>query len=122
MTDEDTIVAVEIQETEYGEVLALQSPFDAKDFIQALPWKSLSEEVEEHGSLRAKLEGRDVPEAAIQAAEDFGFSDAFSTHASWDPNAFGYEDGGWTIDVDAGDEASNFFEHWGFDVETRADV
>lgn len=119
---EDTITAIEVQETEYGETLVIDSPFDAKGFINSLPWKTLSEEVSEHGSLRAKLEGRDVPDAAIQAAEDFGFSDDFEAHPSWDPNALGYEDGAWTIDVDAWAEASEFFEFAGFETEVRAGV
>jgi hypothetical protein len=62
---EDTITAIEVQETEYGEELVIESPFDAKDFIQALPWKTLEEEESEHGSLRNKLEDREVNEAAI---------------------------------------------------------
>jgi hypothetical protein len=122
MSDEDTIEAVEVQETEYGEKAVLQSPFDAKDFIQALPWKELQEEIEEHGSLRQKLEDRGVAEGAIAAAEDFDFSDDFASHVSWDSNALGYDDGAWVIDVQAWDEASEFFEHCGFDVEVADGV
>lgn len=118
---EDTITAARIDETEYGEVLVLKSPFDAKEFINALPFFPLEEEIEEHGSLRNKLEGRDVNDAAIRAAEDFGFSDDFSAHPSWDDSAFG-ADGAWTIDVDAWDEASDFFEFAGFETEVRPDV
>lgn len=119
---EDTITAVEVQETEYGEELVLQSPYDAKEFIQALPWKELQEEVEEHGSLRAKLASRGVADAAIDAAEDFEFSDDFAAHPSWDPNGLGYEDGAWTIDVDAWEEASEFFEFVGFETEVQGNV
>lgn len=121
MTD-DTIVAFEVQETDYDEELVIKSPFDAKEFISALPWKTLAEEVEEHGSLRAKLESRDVAAGAIDAAEDFEFSDGFEAHASWDPNALGRDDGAWTIDVDAWDEASEFFEFVGFETEVRDQV
>lgn len=120
--DEDTIEAIEIRETEYDEEIVIQSPFDAKDFIQALPWKTLEEEVAEHGSLRSKLESRDVAEAAIQAAEDFGFSDDFAAHPSWDPNAIAFEEGAWTIDADSWDEASEFFEFVGFNTKVRAGV
>ena len=119
---EDMITAFEVQETDYGEELVLKSPFDAKEFIQVLPWKDLSEEIAEHGSLRAKAEGRDVAEGAIQAAEDFGFSDDFAAHASWDPNALGRDNGAWTIDVDAWGEASEFFEFVGFETEVAPDV
>lgn len=119
---QDSITAVEIQETEYGEKVVLDSPFDAKEFINALPWQTVSEEREEHGSLRSKLEERDVDDAAIRAAEDFEFSDDFAAHARWDPNGLGYEDGAWTIDVDAWNEAREFFEFAGFDVEVRGNV
>lgn len=119
---EDTIKADTVIETSYGEKLALQSPYDAKDFIQALPWKTFAEEIEENGSLRAKLERRDVAEAAIKAAEDFNFSDNFASHASWDPDALGIDDGAWVIDVDAWDEAAEFFEHCGFEIENGTDL
>jgi len=118
----DTITAIEIRETEYGEELVLESPFDAKNFLKSLPWKTLAEEVDEHGSLRSKLEDRDVPEAAINATEDFEFSDDFSAHQSWDPNAIAFEEGAWTIDVDAWDEASEFFEFAGFETDVRPGV
>lgn len=123
MSDE-AIVAVEVQETEYGEKVAIQSPFDAKDFIKVLPWKELQEEEEEYGSLREKAVSRGMGSdaVAIEAAEDFEFSDDFAAHASWEPNAFGYEDGGWTIDVEAWDEAKEFFEFCGFEVEDRTDL
>lgn len=119
---EDTITAVEILETDFGEDLVIQSPYDAKEFIQSLPWKTLKEEEEEHGSLRAKLEDRGVADAAIMAAEDFEFSDDFAAHPGWEPNALGREDGAWTIDVDAWDEASEFFEFAGFETDVRSDV
>lgn len=122
MTDEDTITAVEVQETEFGEKLALQSPFDAKEFIQAMPWKTTREEVEEHGSLRAKAEQRDVAEGAIQAAENFEFSDDFASHANWEPNALGRGEGAWTIDVDAWEEASDFFEFCGFETSVSTSI
>jgi len=122
MANEDNIEAVEIQETEYGEKVVLASPYDAKEFINALPWKELSEEESEHGSLRAKLESRDVAGPAIDAAEEFDFSPDFAAHASWDPSALGYEDGAWVIDREAWDEAREFFEFSGFDVKVRSGV
>lgn len=122
MVDDDTIEVVEIQETEYGEKLVLDSPFDAKEFINALPWQAFNEEVADHGSLRNKLEDRGVDDAAIRAAEDFDFSGEFAAHASWDPNGLGYEDGAWVIDVEAWDEAKEFFEHAGFETKVRSGV
>lgn len=122
MVDNDTIEAVEIQETEYGEKVVLDSPFEAKEFINVLPWKTLEEEVDEFGSIRAKAESRDVDDAAIRAAEEFEFSDDFAAHASWDPNGIGYEDGAWVIDVDAWEEAREFFEFSGYTVKVRDGV
>lgn len=119
---EDTIVAAELQETEFGEKLALQSPYDALQFMKSLPWKTLEEEVAEHGSLRAKLEDRDVEEGAINAAEDFGFSDDFAAHASWEPRALDPDTGAWMIDPDAWEEASEFFEFAGFEVENKTNL
>lgn len=119
---EDTITAFEVQETDFGEDLVIQSPYDAKEFIQALPWKTLAEEEEEHGSLRAKLEDRGVADSAIKAAEDFNFSDDFAAHPSWDASALGPDSGAWTIDKDAWNEASEFFEFVGFDTEVRSGV
>jgi hypothetical protein len=118
---EDTITAVAVLETEYGEKVVLDSPFEAKDFINALPWKTLPEEADEHGSLRAKLEKRDVDDAAIQAAEDFEFSEDFAGHASWEPDTLG-GDGAWAIDVSAFDEAREFFEFVGYDVENETNL
>lgn len=126
--DEDTIVAVEVQDTDYGEKVVLQSPFDAKDFIKVLPWQELSEEVSEHGSLREKAVSRGMSQdnVAIQAIEDYmeqeGLPSDFATHVSWDPSALGYEDGGWTIDADALHEAFDFFEFAGFETENRTEL
>lgn len=112
----DTITAVGIRETEYGEKVVLDSPYNAKDFINALPWKALSEEREEHGSFRAKLEDRDVANGAIDAAEDFDFPDDFAAHPRWDSDALD-GDGAWLVDFDSWSVARDFFEFSGFDVE-----
>lgn len=122
MVDDDTIRAVQIVETEYDEKVALESPFEAKEFIDSLPWNETQEEIEEHGSLRNKLEGRGVSPSAIDAAEQFGFSNEFAAHSTWEPNALGYEEGAWLIDVDAFDEAAEFFEFCGYKVEIADDV
>jgi hypothetical protein len=120
--DEDTIEVVEVQDTQYGLKAVLQSPYDAKAFIQITPWKPMSEELSEYGSIRAKGEEKGLVDGAIRAAEDFGFSDDFATHATWSPDALGPEDGAWMIDTSAWDEASEFFEFAGFETSVRADV
>ena len=122
MVEDDVIRVVERIESDFGEKAVLDSPFEAKDFINALPWNALAEEEQEHGSLRAKLEDRGVDGAAINAAEEFEFSDDFAAHASWDPNALGYEEGAWTIDADSFDEAAEFFEFVGYRVKIESDV
>lgn len=123
MSDENTIRVAERIETDFGEKYALLSPFEAKDFIANLPWKSYAEEVEEHGSLEEKAVARDkdVPSSVFDAMEDFGFSDDFETHVSWEPDAVNGQ-GAWTIDVDALDEATEFFEFVGYDVEVESGV
>jgi hypothetical protein len=123
---EDTIIAIEVIDTDYGEKVALQSPFEAKDFIKVLPFKEFSDEVSEHGSLRAKAVSRGMGEdnVAIAAVEEYveeeGFSPDFAAYASWEPELFGPEDGGWVLDTDALDEAFDFFEFAGF--ETKNDT
>jgi hypothetical protein len=119
---EDTITAVEVIETEYGEKIALESPFEAKDFISVLPWKEVSEEVEEHGSLREKAisRGMDEDNVALDAVSDFDFSDDLATHVSWDPDVL--DNGAWMVDTDAWDEIAEYFEHCGFDVENQTNV
>lgn len=117
MSDE-AITAVDVIETEYGEKVAIQSPFDAKDFIKALPFM----EYNSYDDYHTEMNDNGVADGAIQAAEDFEFSEDFAAYRSWDPNAFGYEDGGWVIDTDALDEAFEFFEFAGFETENRTDV
>lgn len=117
MTD-DNIVAVEIQETEYGEKVVLQSPFDAKDFIKALPFM----EYGNYDNYTAEMERNGVADGAMHAAEDFGFSDEFSTHRSWNPTALGQEVGAWLVDVDSLDETIEFLEFCGFEVENNTDL
>lgn len=125
---EDAIVAVEVQETEYGEKVVLQSPFDAKDFIKVLPWQEISAEISEYGSLREKAVSRGMGEdnVAIKAIEDYqeeeGFTDTFATHASWESDALGRSQGAWTIDAEALDEALAFFEFCGFDTQNQTNL
>lgn len=125
---ENTITAVEVQETDFGEKVVLDSPFEAKDHIKHLPWKEYSAEVSEHGSLREKAESRGVNTKTSEltevfdAMEQYGFSDDFSTHVSWDSEALGPSEGAWTIDVEAFGEAKDFFEFCGYNVEVEDGV
>ena len=115
MSDTNTITATAIVETQYGEIVELDSPYSAKDIIKALPWRTVSEEIDEHGSLRAKHESAGLEESAIDAAESFDFSDDFAAHALW-------KDDAWTIDRDAWTEAREFFEFAGYDVNVSNGV
>lgn len=123
----DMIEVVEIQETDFGEKAVIDSPYSAKDYIKHLPWKEYSEEVSEHGSLREKAESRGINTSTSELVEVFrnmekyGFSDSFATHNSWDSDALG-GDGAWTIDADAVEEATDFWEFCGFDVEVNVDI
>jgi len=125
---ENTILAVEVQETDFGEKVVLDSPFEAKDYIKHLPWKEYQEEVGDHGSLKAKAESRGVNTKTSEltdvfdAMKQYGFSDEFATHVSWDPEALGPEQGAWTIDVESFIEAKDFFEFCGYNVEVADDV
>lgn len=116
MTEDEIIRAVERIETDFDEKIILDSPFEAKEFINALPWQKLEDEEEEYGSLEAKLESRDVADAAIDAAAQFGFSDDFASHATWDPDKLDGR-GAWLIDADTFHEAADFFQFVGYDVE-----
>jgi hypothetical protein len=118
------IRVVELQETEFGEKAVIESPFESKDYIKHLPWKDYSEELKSHGSLKEKAKDRgtnvkssDMKEV-FDSMEDFGFSDDFSTHVSWDPEALN-GDGAWTIDRSAVMEAAKFWEFAGFSVKVE---
>lgn len=122
-----TIKITEIQETNFGEKAVIESPFEAKDYIKHLPWKEYSEELKEHGTLLAKAESRggsldSNAVEALDAIEQFDFSDDFQTHVSWDAHALGQGQGAWTIDVEAVPEASKFWEFAGFTVEVADGV
>lgn len=125
---EDTIIAVAVLETDFNEKVALDSPFESKDLIKHLPWKAYSEEVSEYGSLKEKAEARGTNTKTSQlmdvfdAYEQYGFSDDFATHVSWDPDALGPDTGAWTIDRDAWVEAADFFQFAGYNVEVADDV
>jgi len=125
---DDTITAVAVLDTDFGEKVAIDSPYESKDYISNLPWKASSEEVDEHGSLKEKASNRGINVKTSQltevfgAMEEYGFSDEFACHQSWDPDALGAGDGAWTIDREAWSEAADFFQYAGFDVEVADGV
>lgn len=104
MTEKDnTITAVAVVETNFGEKVALDSPFEAKQFIKFMPWSS------DDGVNYDELDDDvDTP--------DFEFSDGFETHSSWDPDNYQ-----WQIDVDSFEEAREFFESVGYTVSVETD-
>lgn len=124
---EDTITAVEILETDFGEKIVLDSPYEAKDLLKHMPWKEYSKEVDEYGSLKEKAEARGTNTKTSELMEVFdkyeqyGFSNDFSTHISWSPEALD-GNGAWTIDVEGWDEAADFFEFAGYAVEVEDNV
>lgn len=128
MADDNTIKAVAIIETDWDEKIALDSPYESRHILQYLPWKAYSEEIDEYGSLKEKAEARGTNTKTSElmevfdAYEQFGFSDDFSTHISWNPDALGPDEGAWTIDKDAWGEAAEFFEFAGYSVEVADDV
>lgn len=123
MAQDGEIVLTDIQETQWDEEAVLDSPFEAKDFIKVLPWKTYGEEIDEYGSLREKARERDmgIDDAALDAVEAYqeaeGFSDDFATHVSWDGQI-----NKWTIDADAFEEARRFWEFAGFKVSVSPNV
>jgi len=127
MTDDNEIVITEVQETDFGEKAVVDSPFDAKDYIKHLPWKEYQEEVSEYGTLKQKAadRGTNVKTSELlevfDAMEQYGFADDFATHVSWDPNALG-GDGAWTIDREAVEDAADFWQFCGFNVEISTDL
>lgn len=130
MSDDNTIRIVEVQETKFGEKAVVDSPYDAKNYIKHLPWKEYSEELKEHESLQSKAEARAGADTNTKTSafltpftemEQYGFSDDFATHVSWDPSALD-TGGAWTIDVEALEEAVDFWQFAGFDVEVDVDV
>lgn len=130
MSDDNTIRIVEVQETKFGEKAVLDSPYDAKNYIKHLPWQEYSEELQEHDSLQAKAEARADDDTNTKTSmfrdplidmEQYGFSDDFATHVGWDPSALD-TGGAWTIDVEALDEAVDFWQFAGFTVEVDANI
>lgn len=126
MSDE-AITIVEVQETDFGEVAVLDSPYESRYHIKHLPWNTYSEEVAEHGSLKGKAESRGTNTKTSELIEVFdqmeqyGFSDGFATHVSWDPDARNGE-GAWTIDREAVAEAADFWRFAGYEVEVADGV
>lgn len=127
MTDDNTIEIVSVMETDFGEKVVIDSPYESKEYISNLPWNEYQEELDEYGSLKNKAEqrGTNVKTSEMlevfDAMEQYGFSDDFATHVSWEPDALG-GDGAWTIDKDAVDEAADFWKFVGYSVEVTANL
>jgi DNA polymerase III delta subunit len=124
---DNTIRLVEVQETEWGEKVVLDSPYESRNYIKHLPFVEYAEELDRHGSLRAKASdrGMNIKSSAAQqlfdSIEQYGFSDDFAAHSSWNPDALD-GDGAWMIDKDAVEEAVDFWQFCGFHVEGDVDL
>ncbi len=124
---EDTIRAVEVYEGDFQEKVVLESPYEARHILKHLPWQEYEAEVNEYGSLREKAEARGTNTKTselfqvFEAYEKYGFSDKFSTHIGWDPDALG-GNGAWTIDANSFAEAADFLQFAGYTVEVADDV
>jgi hypothetical protein len=104
-----TITVSEVVESEYGEKAILESPFEAKDWIKALPWgdgKFSNPGVPNTDS---------VPDDVAEAAEDFDWSEDYESHVNWNGE-------NWEVDPEALEEAAIFWELNGFDVEVETDA
>lgn len=119
-----TITAEKIIDTDFGEKIALDSPYESRHILKhGLPWKEYADEVSEYGSLKSKAEARGTNTKTselmpvFEAVEEYGFSDDLATHISWEPEALGPDTGAWTVDIESWDEVRDFFEFAGFDVE-----
>jgi hypothetical protein len=128
MSDDDTITAEAIIDTEYGEKIAISSPYSARHIVKFLPFKQYSEEIDEYGSLKEKASARGTNTKTSElidvfdAYEAYGFSDDFAAYQSWDSEALGPDDGAWVINSDCWEEAADFFEFAGYTVEVADDV
>lgn len=96
---DNTIRFTEIIETEFGEKCVLESPYEAKNYINALAWN----EEEDYDESRLD-EGETIP--------DFDFPEGFATHKNWDS-----ENSRWTVDAEAVPVLTEYFEAAGFEVD-----
>lgn len=125
---ETTITAGAVLEDDFGEVVALESPYEARHVIKFLPWKQYQEEIDEYGSLKKKAEARGTNTKTsellevFEAYEQYGFSDDFATHQTWEPDALAPGQGAWTVDKEAFDELADFFQFAGYNVEVADGV
>jgi hypothetical protein len=94
------IVIERIVETSYGEKAYLDSPYEAKDFIKALPWGE--DDSFDHSVFDG--ESPDDPEIG-------------PTHRSWDSDA-----NQWHLDASVVPSVIEYFEDNGFEVESQIPV
>lgn len=93
------ITATAIEEQEFGEKAILDSPYEAKDYLNALPWG----------------EEDDYDESRLSDASDrpdFTFESAFSAHQRWNP-----DESRWEVDAEALPVLEKYFEAAGFEVD-----
>jgi hypothetical protein len=125
---DDTIKAEAVLETDFGQKIALDSPYESKSLIKHLPWKEYQEEVDKYGSLKEKAEARGTNTKTSEllevfdAYEKYGFSDDFACHQSWESDALGPDSGAWTVDKECWVELADFFQFAGYSVEVSDGV
>lgn len=92
------ITVTEIVETDFGEKVQLDTPYEAKQYITYMPWQASdtvnSEELE-----------------AGTITPDYEFSPNFGCHHSWNP-----DDYVWEIDRESIHQAVEYFESVGIEV------
>lgn len=124
---DNTITIESVQETTWGEKVVIDSPYEARNYIKHLPFVEYGEELDRHDSLKEKAADRGMnvksseAEELFDAIEQYGFSDDFAAHPSWDPDALG-GDGAWMIDKDAVEEATDFWQFCGFHVDVSVEL
>lgn len=101
----DTITAVELVETEYGEKVVLESPYEARDYIKYAPWGS------DDG----------VEEENLDESVDFEFSDDFGCYREWDADELGGS-GAWLVRASTFPEFRDYLESVGYDVTTNVEI
>jgi hypothetical protein len=92
-----------------------------------LPWKEYQEEISEHGSLKEKAQSRGTNTKTSElmevfdAFEQYGFSDSFCVHQTWEPDAL-EGNGAWLVDKSSWNELADFFQFAGYSVEVDDSV
>lgn len=96
---DNTVKFGETIETEYGEKTVLDSPYEAKGYLNALPFQP----------------DDDFDESRLEEDDDvpaFNFPDEFGAFQTWDA-----DNSRWMVAADSVDVLKEYFEEAGFDVE-----